>query len=119
MKKRSYVALHAMAIAGLCLAAVPVFAIDPWSVEQFNQIQARTIGQGYAVGLARTFGNVHQTDVAVNSSRGIGFGFSNTNVFGSSEAAGMAASVNGMSSLNVISAQNISSLAGNIRVIVR
>ncbi len=119
MKTRGYIIRQAMVLAGFGLAAAPAYAVDPWSITQFNQIQARTVGEGYAIGFARTIGTVNQTDIAVASSRWIRFGYSETNVFGSSEATGVAASVSGISSVNVISAQNISNLAGNVRVIVR
>lgn len=119
MNRKILAALHGMALAGMSLAAAPAGAADLWSIQQVEMIQTRTVGQGYALGFARNIGTVAQSDVVLNSNRGIGLSFSNTNVFGSSEAFGMAASVNGQASVNVLSAQAINNLAGAVRTTVR
>jgi hypothetical protein len=119
MKKRALLALNAMAVSVICIAAAPAHAVDHWSLQQFEQIQTRTAGQGYAVGFARNVGTVTQKEISLDAGRGIGLNFSNLNVFGSSEAVGVAASVNGQSSVNVIAAQNIDNFAGTVRMIVR
>jgi len=119
MKKRSFVAFRAMVVAGISLAAVPAYAEDSWTLQQFEQIQTKTSGQGFAIGFARNIGAVTQQDVTLDGNRGIGLNFSNANVFGSSEAVGVAASVNGQSQVNVISAQNINNYAGALKTTIR
>jgi hypothetical protein len=119
MNKRACFAVPAMAVAALGLGDVPAMALSPFSIQQIEMIQTRTSGEGYAIGFARNFGTVLQNDVGFTSSRGLGFNFSNNNVFGSSEAFGIASSVNGQSSVNVISAQSISNMVGGINSIVR
>jgi hypothetical protein len=119
MKKRDLVAFGAISVVGFGLAASPAHAVDSWNLQQFEQIQTITSGQGYAIGFARNIGTVTQSDIMVNGGRGVGLKFSNTNVFGSSEALGIAASVIGQSSVNVISAQNINNFAGTLTTTVR
>jgi len=80
MKKRALLALNAMAVSVICIAAAPAHAVDHWSLQQFEQIQTRTAGQGYAVGFARNVGTVTQKEISLDAGRGIGLNFSNLNV---------------------------------------
>ena len=113
MKTRRFLALNVMAVAGMCLSAVPALASDIF-YGQYDAVKGEASGPGYAFtkGIAFSYADAFNNNVNYQNQKvGVAFDFNNSQLVGASMAAGIAVAQNGRATINVVSAQNLLNLS--------